>query len=57
MINKKIKSFKRKFIGFSGVKIFGIGSNKTGTTSLTSAIKSLGYVLGAQGPAERMLED
>jgi len=57
MINKKIISFKKKFIGFSGAKIFGIGNNKTGTTSLTAAIKSLGYVVGAQRPAERMLGD
>ena len=38
-------------------KIFGIGNNKTGTTSLKTAMKNLGYVVGEQRPAERMLED
>lgn len=37
-------------------KIFGIGNNKTGTTSLKVAMKDLGFKVGEQRPAERMLE-
>lgn len=35
-------------------KIFGIGNNKTGTTSLKVAMKDLGYKIGEQRPAEQM---
>lgn len=36
-------------------KIFGVGNNKTGTTSLKVAMKNLGFKVGEQRPAERML--
>lgn len=36
-------------------KIFCIGSNKTGTTSLARAMKDLGFMLGEQRPAENLL--
>ena len=35
-------------------KIFGIGDNKTGTTSLKSAMKNLGYRIGDQRKAEHL---
>jgi hypothetical protein len=38
-------------------KIFCIGSNKTGTTSLAAALIALGFKLGDQGKAEALLED
>jgi len=38
-------------------KIFCIGLNKTGTTSLKVAMKELGYVVGYQRTAERLAED
>lgn len=36
-------------------KIFCVGRNKTGTTSLTKAFEDLGFVVGNQRTAERML--
>jgi hypothetical protein len=38
-------------------KVFGIGLNKTGTTSLKMAMKELGYVVGHQRTAERLSAD
>jgi hypothetical protein len=38
-------------------KIFVIGSNKTGTTSLGAALKNLGFRLGNQLEAEMLLDD
>lgn len=38
-------------------KIFGVGHSKTGTTSLAAALKELGYTVGKQTPAERLLPD
>lgn len=38
-------------------KIFCIGFNKTGTTSLERALADLGYKTGDQATAERMLDD
>ena len=38
-------------------KVFGIGRNKTGTTSLTAAMDSLGYRIGSQEKAELLIED
>lgn len=38
-------------------KVFVIGSNKTGTTSLGSALKTLGFRLGDQLEAEMLLDD
>lgn len=40
-----------------GVKVFGIGRNKTGTTSLESALRSLGYRLGLQARGEMLRGD
>ncbi len=38
-------------------KVFCIGANKTGTTSLAAIFDSLGYMLAPQIPAERMIDD
>lgn len=37
-------------------KIFGVGNNKTGTTSLKKAMEDMGYVVGHQGTAEKMMK-
>lgn len=37
-------------------KVFGIGRNKTGTTSLKRAMADLGYVIGDQRAGERLLK-
>lgn len=38
-------------------KIFGIGFNKTGTTSLKFAMKDLGYIIGNQRVAESKIDE
>src|SRR5690554_2308081 len=38
-------------------KIFGIGNNKTGTTSLMVAMQDLGFKVGNQRKAERMVHE
>ena len=38
-------------------KIFGIGNNKTGTTSLKAAMEEFGYVIGHQRSAEELIFD
>ena len=40
---------------FRGEKIFCIGRNKTGTTSLKTALSDLGYRMGNQRRAERLI--
>ena len=37
--------------------MFGIGRNKTGTTSLALALENLGYRVGDQSAAEELMED
>ena len=38
-------------------KVFCIGYNKTGTTSMAKALKELGYRVGVQADAERLMDD
>jgi len=56
-----IKEYIRKNIVRAKIagkpKIFGIGNNKTGTTSLKTAMDELGFVIGYQREAEKMMED
>lgn len=56
----RIKSFQKYTINsikaFGKPKIFGIGNNKTGTTSLRRAMEGLGYTVGDQGVAELMMD-
>jgi len=51
------KSYLRYILGLKNPKIFVIGRNKTGTTSLYEALKDLGYRMGNQREAELMMED
>lgn len=46
------KRVKRRF-----PKVFCIGRNKTGTTSIGRALEQLGYKLGVQAEAELLIED
>jgi len=39
------------------MKVFCIGRNKTGTTSLSSALKGLGYIMGSQRSGELLIRD
>lgn len=47
---KRVKAFGKP-------KIFGIGANKTGTTSLKHAMKELGFTVGNQTTAENLVDD
>jgi len=40
---------------FRSRKVFVVGRNKTGTTSLATALRQLGYNVAPQAPAERLL--
>jgi len=57
---QKIKSLGKLVINslkvYGKPKIFGIGNNKTGTTSLKKAMEDLGYVVGNQRIAEKMMD-
>jgi hypothetical protein len=44
-------------LGRPNPKVFCVGRNKTGTTSLSAALRDLGYRVGAQRPAELLMED
>ena len=39
------------------MKVFCIGRNKTGTTSLKLALQELGYKMGSQPQGERLIKD
>ena len=52
-MNAKLKRlFKRRFINTE--KVFCVGCNKTGTTSLEAALKDFGYLMGNQSVAEKL---
>lgn len=38
-------------------RIFGIGANKTGTTSLKAGMQELGFIVGDQHTAENLIDD
>jgi len=52
-----MRSRIRNFLGLKNQKIFCVGRNKTGTTSLGAALKTLGYRVGLQRHAELLMED
>jgi len=52
-----LKSRVKTFLGFKNPKVFVIGRNKTGTTSLARALEILGYRIGNQRRAELLMED
>lgn len=41
----------------SGEKVFCIGQNKTGTTSLEKVLENMGFLMGCQSEAELLLEE
>jgi hypothetical protein len=47
----------RTRLGLPNPKVFCIGRNKTGTTSLERALKDLGFRLGSQRAGELLMED
>ena len=62
----KLKKFIRKGVNFkkclrvkltNPTRIFCIGRNKTGTTSVYEALNRLGYHVAPQHPAEKLLKD
>jgi hypothetical protein len=50
-------SYGRTILGLPNPKVFVIGRNKTGTTSLAKVLTDLGYSVGYQHQAERLIED
>lgn len=56
-IKGDLVNIKRRILVFNKPKIFGIGANKTGTTSLNKAMKDLGFIVGNQRRGELLLED
>ncbi len=60
MIQKIIKRISDPFLAIKykdGEKIFCIGRNKTGTTSMSQLFNNLGYRVASQRPAELLIED
>lgn len=57
--NKLLKKYRERFVNPRLIKhkpkIFCIGRNKTGTTSLKKAFESLGFIVGKQRKAEKLL--
>ena len=50
------RTFGLRFRRLKQTKVFCIGRNKTGTTSLRTALSDLGYRVGDQWKAERLIE-
>ena len=57
VLKNRVKKETNRLINNKKPKIFCIGHNKTGTTSLTKAIKDLGFIVGNQREAELMFDD
>lgn len=53
----RLKHYFKSLQSFGKNKIFCIGRNKTGTTSMAEALRELGYYVAPQRPAELLLED
>lgn len=56
-ITNKLIGLKRHISVYNKPKIFGIGANKTGTTSLKAAMEDLGFIVGIQRKAENLIDD
>lgn len=54
---KKAQELINRFTGKNQQKVFCIGMNKTGTTSLHKALSELGFIMGNQHTAELLLTD
>ena len=53
------RKLKKIYIGIkvsNKPKIFCIGANKTGTTSIKAALKEMGFIVAPQRPAEKMID-
>ena len=57
MLYKKLKATLRGFIYAKKDKVFCIGNNKTGTTSMAKIFKELGLAVGPQEPFELLIND
>lgn len=56
-IYNKLKNWNNRRKIRNKPKVFGIGANKTGTTSLKIAMRDLGFLVGNQRVAERFIYD
>ena len=56
-VTNKLIGLKRHVSVYNKPKIFGIGANKTGTTSLKAAMEDLGFIVGIQRKAENLIDD
>lgn len=54
---RSLRSWLCSLLSLPNPKVFCIGRNKTGTTSLAAALKNIGYRVGRQGDAELLMED
>jgi hypothetical protein len=54
---RKLRNSHDRLKSIGKPKIFGIGYNKTGTTSLKVAMSELGFVVGHQRKAENLIHD
>jgi hypothetical protein len=50
------KEYVNRLLVMNKQKIFCVGRNKTGTTSLKMAMRDFGYITGGQGKAERLID-
>ena len=56
-LKRQLLNIRNRFEVRGKNKIFGIGANKTGTTSLKIAMKDLGYLVGNQRESEKFIHD
>lgn len=56
-LENKIVGLSRHVKVFNKTKIFGVGSHKTGTTSLKAAMEEMGFITGKQKKAEALVVD
>ncbi len=56
IMNRIIHNFYFRIKYQNSQKIFCIGLNKTGTTSMKAALKEMGFVVAPQRPAEKMID-
>jgi len=54
---RKTSEFRNRLRVFGKTKIFCIGANKTGTTSLKTAMQELGFKVGNQSKAVSLIDD
>lgn len=55
ILRRKLGSIKRHILVYNKPKIFGIGANKTGTTSLRVGMQKLDFIIGNQTKAEKLI--